>query len=70
MTPPIITVRPETQTVPIANSIRFKCEAEGNPTPNITWYHNGQPLKLDGKFYFFFNKDLLIICIYFLIRSH
>lgn len=49
MTPPIITIQPETQTMPIANSIRFRCEAEGNPTPNITWYHNGHRLKLHGN---------------------
>lgn len=49
MTPPIITIQPESQTMPIANSIRFRCEAEGNPSPNITWYHNGQRLKLNGK---------------------
>lgn len=53
MTPPIITIRPETQTVPLVNSIRFKCGAQGNPIPNITWYHNGQRLKLHGKFYLF-----------------
>jgi len=52
MTPPIITVKPETQTVPIANTIRFRCEAKGNPTPEITWYLNGQRLKLHGKSYF------------------
>lgn len=49
MTPPNISIPPETQTMPIANTIRFKCVAEGNPTPNITWYHNGQRLKLNGR---------------------
>lgn len=48
MTPPMIVVKPETQTMSIANTIRFKCEAHGNPTPEITWYHNGQRLKLHG----------------------
>lgn len=51
MTPPIITIRPETQTTPIANSVRFRCGVDGIPTPNITWYHNGQPLKLYGNFF-------------------
>lgn len=50
MTLPIITVKPVTQTMPIANTIRFRCEAQGNPTPKITWYHNGQRLKLHGKY--------------------
>ncbi|XP_050421746.1 protogenin B-like [Adelges cooleyi] len=49
MTPPTIVTKPETQTVPIANTIRFRCSAEGNPTPNITWYHNGQLLKPHGR---------------------
>ncbi|CAH1721858.1 unnamed protein product [Aphis gossypii] len=49
MTPPNIIIPPETQTMPIANTIRFRCVAEGNPTPNITWYHNGQRLKLNGR---------------------
>ncbi|XP_060838288.1 protogenin B-like [Rhopalosiphum padi] len=49
MTPPNIIIPPETQTMPIANTIRFRCLAEGNPTPNITWYHNGQRLKLNGR---------------------
>lgn len=51
MTPPVIIVAPKTQTMPIANSIRFQCKAEGNPTPVISWYHNGHPLKLVGKYY-------------------
>lgn len=25
---------------PAGSSVRFKCPAEGNPTPNITWYKN------------------------------
>ncbi|KAI5644805.1 protein tyrosine kinase domain-containing protein [Phthorimaea operculella] len=30
---------------PAGNSIRMKCAAEGNPSPNITWYkNNGQPI--------------------------
>lgn len=53
MTPPKITVQPESQTIPIANSIRFRCEAVGNPTPNITWYHNGAHLKLHGNIYLY-----------------
>lgn len=51
MSPPNITVKPETITLPMANSIRFKCKAEGNPPPSISWYHNGQLLKLYGKLY-------------------
>lgn len=55
MTPPIITVQAETQTLPVANTIRFKCGVRGNPAPNITWYHNGQVLSIHGKFDLFMN---------------
>lgn len=51
MTPPIIIIPPQKQIAHIVNTIRFKCGAEGNPIPNITWYHNGHRLKLHGKFY-------------------
>lgn len=49
--PPIITTRPETQTMPIVKTIRFKCVVDGNPFPDIAWYHNGERLKSYGKFY-------------------
>ncbi|CAH2985684.1 unnamed protein product [Chilo suppressalis] len=29
---------------PAGSSLRFKCAAEGNPTPNITWQKNGGPV--------------------------
>uniref|UniRef100_A0A2S2PYT6 Protogenin n=1 Tax=Sipha flava TaxID=143950 RepID=A0A2S2PYT6_9HEMI len=49
MMPPIITIRPETQSMPIVKTIRFKCGADGNPYPNISWYHNGERLKSNGR---------------------
>lgn len=49
MTPPTIVTGPESRNIPIANTVRFKCGADGNPTPKITWYHNGQQLKSFGK---------------------
>lgn len=47
--PPIITTRPETQSMPLVKTIRYKCRADGNPYPNISWYHNGERLKSNGK---------------------
>lgn len=49
MTPPSIVTGPASRNIPIANTVRFKCDVDGNPTPNITWYHNGQRLKSHGK---------------------
>ncbi|XP_078079117.1 fibroblast growth factor receptor 3 isoform X3 [Mustelus asterias] len=43
-------VRPERMekrlhTVPVGNTIRFRCPAAGNPTPTIHWLKNGKGLK-------------------------
>ncbi|XP_044741041.1 fibroblast growth factor receptor homolog 1-like [Chrysoperla carnea] len=51
---PVFT-RPErmhkTVVKPAGNTITLKCPAEGNPTPNITWYKNGkEPTRQLGDF--------------------
>ncbi|VVC40187.1 Hypothetical protein CINCED_3A025745 [Cinara cedri] len=61
MTPPTITIRPETRSVPLANSIRLKCGVQGNPIPNITWYLNGECLKFYGRVKINKDKQLLLV---------
>jgi hypothetical protein len=34
---------------PIAKTVRFECEFEGMPKPNITWYKNGELLHINGR---------------------
>jgi hypothetical protein len=38
--PPEIISDLKNQTVQLGSDIRFKCNASGNPTPIIRWYHN------------------------------
>lgn len=40
---PIIVTNP----LPLGANIQLKCNATGNPKPNITWYQNGEPVKYD-----------------------
>ncbi|KAG9482436.1 hypothetical protein GDO78_011235 [Eleutherodactylus coqui] len=39
---PFISRPPEDQSVLLGSNVSFVCEAQGNPTPNITWLHNSK----------------------------
>lgn len=42
---PYFTVEPEIQNAAEGESVEFKCEASGKPSPEIKWIHNGKPLE-------------------------
>ncbi|XP_060106666.1 cell adhesion molecule-related/down-regulated by oncogenes [Heteronotia binoei] len=37
------------QTVSLGKTVHFSCEINGNPTPNITWFHNAAPVHLSPR---------------------
>ncbi|KAG8273499.1 hypothetical protein J6590_019209 [Homalodisca vitripennis] len=49
LTPPVLTKKPKSQVLPTAKTIRFQCEAEGNPIPQVVWYKNGYKLHINGR---------------------
>ncbi|XP_018079735.1 cell adhesion molecule-related/down-regulated by oncogenes isoform X3 [Xenopus laevis] len=38
--PPSVSQKTEDQSLTAGSNVRFSCESRGNPTPNITWFHN------------------------------
>lgn len=40
---------PESQTVQVGTDVYFKCRVEGQPTPEIQWWRNGQTLNVGGR---------------------
>lgn len=46
---PTINKSPQSLMFPIAKTVRFECEFEGLPKPNITWYKNGELLHINGR---------------------
>lgn len=47
--PPSLVERPESQTRPRAGTARFMCQAEGVPSPRISWLKNGEEVHLNGR---------------------
>ncbi|KAL4660700.1 protogenin A-like [Arapaima gigas] len=49
LAPPSLLEWPESLTRPQAGTARFICQAEGVPTPSITWLKNGERLHSNGR---------------------
>ncbi|KAM9807749.1 protogenin B-like [Neosynchiropus ocellatus] len=59
LVPPSLIERPESQTRPRAGTARFMCQAEGVPTPQITWLKNGEQVHVNGRIKMY-NSKLVI----------
>lgn len=35
--------------VPASKTVKFRCQAEGNPTPKLRWLKNGKEFKRDQR---------------------
>lgn len=35
--------------VPASRTVKFRCQASGNPTPTLKWYKNGKEFKRDHR---------------------
>lgn len=35
--------------VPAANTVKFRCAAEGHPTPKLRWLKNGRPFRQEDR---------------------
>ena len=44
--PPVFSEEPESQLVQGSETARLYCRAKGNPTPEIRWLKDGQPIEL------------------------
>ncbi|XP_033972381.1 protogenin A [Trematomus bernacchii] len=49
LAPPSLVEWPESLTRPRAGTARFVCQAEGVPTPQITWFKNGEKVHSNGR---------------------
>ncbi|XP_037539502.1 protogenin B [Nematolebias whitei] len=59
LVPPTIVEIPESQTRPRAGTARFMCQAEGVPSPRISWLKNGEEVHLNGRIKMY-NSKLVI----------
>ncbi|XP_076385365.1 peroxidasin [Megachile rotundata] len=42
---------PESQTVQVGSDVSFECRVEGQPTPRVQWWRNGQLLNVGGRIF-------------------
>ncbi|XP_041918413.1 protogenin A [Alosa sapidissima] len=54
--PPSLVEWPESLTRPRAGTARFVCQAEGVPTPHITWLKNGERVHSNGRIKMYHSK--------------
>uniref|UniRef100_A0A3B5A3K9 Protogenin n=1 Tax=Stegastes partitus TaxID=144197 RepID=A0A3B5A3K9_9TELE len=59
LAPPSLSEWPESLTRPRAGTARFVCQAEGVPTPQITWLKNGKKVHSNGRIKMY-NSKLVI----------
>ncbi|XP_029937664.1 protogenin A [Myripristis murdjan] len=59
LAPPSLVEWPESLTRPRAGTARFVCQAEGVPTPQITWLKNGEKIHSNGRIKMY-NSKLII----------
>uniref|UniRef100_A0A8C7ZLU2 Protogenin n=1 Tax=Oryzias sinensis TaxID=183150 RepID=A0A8C7ZLU2_9TELE len=56
LAPPSLVEWPESLTRPRAGTARFVCHAEGVPTPQITWFKNGEKVQSNGRIKMYHSK--------------
>ncbi|KAG9341152.1 hypothetical protein JZ751_019591, partial [Albula glossodonta] len=56
LAPPSFVEWPESLTRPRAGTARFVCQAEGVPTPHITWLKNGEKIHSNGRIKMYSSK--------------
>lgn len=60
--PPSLVEWPESLTRPRAGTARFVCQADGVPTPHVTWLKNGEKVKSNGRIKMY-NRYLFQPCL-------
>ncbi|XP_076805878.1 peroxidasin homolog isoform X2 [Clavelina lepadiformis] len=58
--PPRLTITPNDQSIVQGRSVTLDCHGEGIPTPAITWFHDGEPLGRDQRYFVTSSGALLI----------
>lgn len=50
--------------VPASKTVKFRCQASGNPTPTLKWYKNGKEFKRDHRIGGFKVNKITQKCVY------
>ncbi|XP_034531212.1 hemicentin-1 [Notolabrus celidotus] len=43
--PPVISSETQTYVAPVDSSVTLQCQADGSPSPSVSWHKDGQPLR-------------------------